>query len=242
MGRGRPYYQQMRDDIKKKIQCGDYKRGQYLPCEKKLVEEYGVSRTTVRSAISELVQDGYLYIVRGKGTKVAYSRLTDNNPNLLSFTEIVKSHGYEPQMLQRSFEIIRADEKLAKKLGIGAGEEAVHIYRVRGTDDEPVSINDSYLPGKILGEQGAELLLDGESMYENLKRHYHIAVTEVKEEIWAVSAGKYEAETLDVEENAPLLAFERESYSQEGTLVEYSKVIYRSDRYRHAVVMRRREE
>ena len=145
-------------------------------------------------------------------------------------------------MLQRSFEIIRADEKLAKKLGIGAGEEAVHIYRVRGTDDEPVSINDSYLPGKILGEQGAELLLDGESMYENLKRHYHIAVTEVKEEIWAVSAGKYEAETLDVEENAPLLAFERESYSQEGTLVEYSKVIYRSDRYRHAVVMRRREE
>ncbi len=105
-----------------------------------------------------------------------------------------------------------------------------------------MSINDSYLPGKILGEQGAELLLDGESMYENLKRHYHIAVTEVKEEIWAVSAGKYEAETLDVEENAPLLAFERESYSQEGTLVEYSKVIYRSDRYRHAVVMRRREE
>ena len=62
MGRGRPYYQQMRDDIKKKIQCGDYKRGQYLPCEKKLEEEYGVSRTTVRSAISELVQDGYLYI------------------------------------------------------------------------------------------------------------------------------------------------------------------------------------
>ena len=51
MGRGRPYYQQMRDDIKKKIQCGDYKRGQYLPCEKKLEEEYGVSRTTVRSAI-----------------------------------------------------------------------------------------------------------------------------------------------------------------------------------------------
>ena len=97
MGRGRPYYQQMRDDIKKKIQCGDYKRGQYLPCEKKLEEEYGVSRTTVRSAISELVQDGYLYIVRGKGTKVAYSRLTDNNPNLLSFTEIVKSHGYEPR-------------------------------------------------------------------------------------------------------------------------------------------------
>ena len=73
-------------------------------------------------------------------------------------------------------------------------------------------------------------------MYENLKRHYHIAVTEVKEEIWAVSAGKYEAETLDVEENAPLLAFERESYSQEGTLVEYSKVIYRSDRYRHCLL------
>lgn len=242
MGKSRPYYQQIRDDMKEKIQNGDYKRGEYLPCEKKLEEEYRVSRTTIRSAVNELVQDGYLYIVRGKGTRVAYSKLTDNNPNLLSFTEIVKSHGFESQMLWRSFEMIKADEGLAKKLGIETGEEAVHIYRVRGTDHEPVSINDSYLPKYILGGQPADLLLSGESMYENLKKHYHIAVTEVREEIWAVSAGPYEAETLDVEEKDPLLAFERESYSQEGLLAEYSKVIYRSDRYRHAVVMRRREE
>ena len=184
MGRGRPYYQQMRDDIKKKIQCGDYKRGQYLPCEKKLEEEYGVSRTTVRSAISELVQDGYLYIVRGKGTKVAYSRLTDNNPNLLSFTEIVKSHGYEPQILQRSFEIIRQMRNLRKNSESGPERRQYTFIACGARMMSQCRSMILICRGKILGEQGAELLLDGESMYENLKRHYHIAVTEVKEEIW----------------------------------------------------------
>lgn len=241
MGKDRPYYQQVRDDIKEKILDGAYKRGSYLPCEKRLEELYQVSRTTIRSAVHELVQDGYLYIVRGKGTKVAYAKLTDNNPSLLSFTEIVKSHGYTPQILERSLEIVKADEVLARKLGIEEGADVVRIYRVRGADHEPISLNESFLPRDILGEQEPELLLKGESMYANLQSYFRIAVVEVREEIWAVAADKWHAKALHVEKNTPLLAFERESFNQEGRLVEFCKVVYRSDRYRHAVMMRRRE-
>lgn len=241
MGRDKPYYQQIRDDIKRKIQEGYYKRGTYLPCEKNLEMEYGVSRTTIRSAVSELVQDGYIYIVRGKGTKIAHSRLKENNPNLLSFTEILKSHGYESEMIARQFEIIKADENLAKKMSLSVGEELIHIFRVRGADYEPVSMNDSYLPGKVLLGRDPRLLLEGDSMYENLKKYFHITIQGVREEIWAVAAEGEYMEILKVEKGAPLLAFERESFSQEGVLAEYSKVVYRSDRYRHAVVMRRNE-
>lgn len=239
MGKSKPYYQQIRDDIKNKIQEGYYGKGTYLPCEKSLEQEYGVSRTTIRSAVNELVLDGYLYIVRGKGTKVAYSRLMENNPNLLSFTEILKSHGYESQILERSFEIIKADEKTAQKMSLEEGEELIRIYRIRGADGEPVSINDSYFPAKLFRGQDPRLLLRGDSLYDNLEKYYHIEIKEVREEIWAVAAKGYNMQILNVERHAPLLAFERESFSREGSLIEYSKVVYRSDRYRHAVIMKR---
>ena len=67
-----------------------------------------------------------------------------------------------------------------------------------------------------------------------------IVITEIREEIWAISAGKKYAEILDVSRQAPLLAFERESFDQEGNLIEYSEVVYRSDRYKHAVAMRKK--
>jgi len=239
VGKSKPYYQQIRDDIKKKIQEGYYAKGTYLPCEKSLEQEYQVSRTTIRSAVNELVLDGYLYIVRGKGTKVACSRLMDNNPNLLSFTEILKSHGYESQILERSFEIIKADEKTAKKMSMEEGEELIRIYRVRGADGEPVSINDSYFPAKLFRGRNPRLLFEGDSLYECLEKYYHIEIKEVKEEIWAVAAKGRNMQILNVEKHAPLLAFERESFGRDGSLIEYSKVVYRSDRYRHAVVMRR---
>lgn len=241
MGKDRPFYQQIREDIKNKILQGHYKWGTYLPSEKSLEEEYHVSRTTIRSAVNDLVQDRYLYIVRGKGTKVVYSRLMDNNPNLLSFTEILRSHGYVSQILEHSCQVISADEFLAKKLVIDVGEEVVWIYRVRGADNEVISVNDSYLPKKILEGRPPEVLLNGDSMYENLKKHCHIMIEEVREEIWAVSADAHFMDILNVTEHAPLLAFERESFSKEGILTEYSKVVYRSDLYRHAVVMRRTE-
>lgn len=234
-----PYYQQVRNDICTKIENGYYKRGQYLPCEQKLCQEYHVSRTTIRSAVSELIQDGYLFIVRGKGTRVSYSKLTDNNPQLLSFTDILKSHGYQSQMIERKTEIIKADRRLAGKTGVDKGDELVYIYRIRGVDDEPVSINKSYLPKKIFEGQDIGLLTAGDSMYENLRKYFRIVICEVREEIWAVSADSRYAEILDVDMHTPLLAFERESFDKEGNLIEYSEVVYRSDRYKHAVMMRR---
>lgn len=241
MGREKPYYQQVRDDIREKIQNGYYAPGSYLPCEQKLEEKYRVSRTTIRSAVAELVQDGFLYIVRGKGTKVAYSKLTDNNPELLSFTDILKSHGYQSQMIERTMEVITANKMLAKKMGLEEGESVIYIYRVRGVDNEPISVNRSYLPAKLFDGQKTDLLIAGDSMYENLQKYFRITITEIREEIWAISAGNDYSKVMDVDKGAPLLAFERESFDKEGYLIEYSEVVYRSDRYKHAVVMRKRQ-
>ena len=63
-------YTEIIENIKQKIQSNIYKSNELLPSEKELCTEYSVSRRTVRRAIIELVEDGYLYTVPGKGTFV----------------------------------------------------------------------------------------------------------------------------------------------------------------------------
>ncbi|HVC33154.1 MAG TPA: GntR family transcriptional regulator [Chloroflexota bacterium] len=65
-----PYYYQLEGLLRQHILQGSWVAGQRVPSEKQLCEFYAVSRTTVRQAVSNLVGDGLLYHVKGKGTFV----------------------------------------------------------------------------------------------------------------------------------------------------------------------------
>ena len=68
-------YQQVIDIIKNEINSGAYKAGARIPNEFELAESYKVGRVTVRRAIEELVQQGYLTKRQGKGTFVNAPKL-----------------------------------------------------------------------------------------------------------------------------------------------------------------------
>lgn len=70
------YYRKVMNDLRRRIVNGDYARGEFIPSEERLQAEYGVSRTTVRTAVKELVDEGLLQIVRGKGTRVCFPLCT----------------------------------------------------------------------------------------------------------------------------------------------------------------------
>lgn len=70
-----PLYQQVIDIIKNEINSGAYKAGARIPNEFELAENYKVGRVTVRRAIEELVQQGYLTKRQGKGTFVNAPKL-----------------------------------------------------------------------------------------------------------------------------------------------------------------------
>jgi len=67
----KPLYLQVRQIIQQQLESGEYKEGHPLFTEQEFCQRYQVSRTTIRQAISELVRQGFLYQIPGKGTFVA---------------------------------------------------------------------------------------------------------------------------------------------------------------------------
>ena len=88
-----PLYTKVKDDLEQKIVSGSYRTGEFIPSEQELESYYKVSRTTVRKAITLLVNEGYLSIARGRGTRVAPSKLKSKGSELMSFTELMKRQG-----------------------------------------------------------------------------------------------------------------------------------------------------
>lgn len=64
-------WRQVADDLVADIKSGELAPGWKLPSETELAESYGVARNTVRRAVAELVKEGRLVVVHGRGTYVA---------------------------------------------------------------------------------------------------------------------------------------------------------------------------
>ena len=92
-----PLYAQLEQILKQQIECGTYKKGDFLPTEKELMEKYELSRVTVRQAMANLVQSGYARARRGIGTDVVYEKVEEQMEGVISFTEEMKKHHIEMQ-------------------------------------------------------------------------------------------------------------------------------------------------
>jgi len=239
MARGEPYYQRVRNNIEEKIKSGFYKHGEYLPSEAKLEAYYKVSRTTVRNAIRDLVDDGYLTIVRGKGTKVTSSVLNARLPNLISFTEIIKQQGLKPSMPRLRVQKIFPTEEIAKKLDIGSDDEVFEIYRVRAVDDEPITVHYSYIPCKLIENFNISVLEEKQSLYRVMEEDFNIIPQMSEDNISAIPADIHIAQALNVDKGYPILKIDKVTYDQNNNIIEYGLTYYRGDRWSQAIIMRK---
>ena len=82
-----PLYSQLKHLIIEKIESGEFHEQSKIPSEQELCEQYDISRPTVRQAISELTNNGYLYKEKGKGTFVAKAKTKVDIKNFSGFTD-----------------------------------------------------------------------------------------------------------------------------------------------------------
>ena len=97
----RPLYLQLTDALLKQI-VDVYQADDKLPTEMELCDEYAVSRTTVRLAMSELERRGNIYRIQGKGSFVAPKRVGELN-SLLDFDFASHCDGVDPDTITKHF-------------------------------------------------------------------------------------------------------------------------------------------
>lgn len=240
MNRGEPAYQRIRKDLLQKVESGFYKHGEFIPSEQMLCDFYNVSRTTIRTAVNSLVEDGYMTIVRGKGTKVTSTILRCRMSNVMSFTDALNQQGMKTSMQEVRIKKLKPAIEICEKLDIAEDEEIYEIYRVRSADDEPISIHYSYIPCKYIPDYNLEFFRKIQSLYRVLEELYSIFIHVSEDNISALKASREEAKVLRLNINDPVLFIERSAYDINNRIIEYSKTSIRGDRYSQMITMRKR--
>ncbi len=145
-----PAYKQMYTSLKKDIKDGKYKPGTFLPTEAEMEAEYGVSRTTVRKAISLLTNEGYLSVTQGRGTEVQDISTSQHLNKITSFTETLRQRRHRVTTQGLALEKIPAPSFIRDILSLKEGDFVYHIQRVQCADGKPICIIENYLAANLV--------------------------------------------------------------------------------------------
>jgi GntR family transcriptional regulator len=235
-----PLYAQVENVIIDRISAGSLPPGTRLPSEDDLVQEYAVSRTTIRAAIQSLVQRGLVEIRRGKGTFVTQPKITQELTELTGFVEDMQALGRHAKAKVLDQQVVAANQVVARQLGIPQGTPVVRIQRVRLADSIPLSFDETYLP-KQLGEKVMADNLETEPIFSLLEQKYRTPLVEAEYRLEAVCADTTVATALCIDAGSPIFLIERTSYSIGHRPVDYEKLHYRGDQIRFVTRLMRRK-
>ena len=225
-----PFYMQVRQTIKNKIENNEWQEGDLIPSEKELSEKFGVSRVTIRKAISQLVAEKYLTRRAGYGTTVLKNTSSLSSFTLIqSFTNEMNEMGLIAETLDAHLKLIQADQKLADIFKIKVGEPLYNLQRVRGPQS-PILYSDTYLL-PIIEIPNTEKFLFG-SLYEYLASQ-NVYFNMFEEFVRAEIAPKMIRNKLQIYDESPQLIRKRYAYNQSNKLIEYTITYYNANNYEY---------
>src|SRR5579859_3662471 len=141
-----PLYQQLKQRLRNEIARGDYKPGDQLPAEPELIQQFGVSRITVRQALSDLEAEGLVIRRHGKGTFVAERRIVQHLVRLTDFVEDMQMAGLSPSSRVLAFTREDADGEIAAALVLPPQTEVARVDRLRLANGQPIAYDTTWLP------------------------------------------------------------------------------------------------
>lgn len=232
-----PLYFQIEEAIKEVIEKGELAPGEGLPSEHEYAEMYQVSRMTVRQAITNLVNAGYLYRQKGKGTFVAERKIEQTLQGLTSFTEDMKARGLEPGSQLLKFELIPASESIATSLHIKIHDPIYEIKRIRLANKMPMAVETTYMSANLVKALTEDIV--NHSLYSYIEKELGLQIQHATQMIEASIVRPEEMADLDLTKNSPVLIMERHSFLKNDVPLELVRSVYRADRYKFIIDMKR---
>ncbi|MBM7646552.1 GntR family transcriptional regulator [Scopulibacillus daqui] len=232
-----PIYYQIEEYIKQLIETEALNPGDAIPSEREFTEQFKVSRMTVRQAITNLVNEGYLFRQKGKGTYVSNQKIEQTLQGLTGFTEDMKKRGLKPGSKILDFKLAPAELSVAKQLYINEHDPVYEIKRIRLADDLPMALEMSYLPANLIKGLTEEIV--NNSLYEYIEDNLQLKIDYATQVIESSLSHEDEAKLLQIPKNAPILLIQRQTFLDNGQPFELVKSKYRGDRYKFVVDMKR---
>lgn len=224
-----PLYVQIEDILRQAIAQGVWAPGERIPSELALHEQLGASRMTVRGVLTNLVNDGVLYRVPGKGTFVTERRIEARSPAYMGVREQLEEMGFAISTELVESRTTIPSPTIRHALGTDAATPVYEILRLRLVDGSPVSLHRSYIPLHLApGIEHDDVIT--EQLCVILDTQYGLQAAHTKELLEATAATKEEASLLGLKVGAPLLLLKDRISNAEGTVFEYSKILFRGDR------------
>lgn len=227
-------YQQLTEIILNKITTKEWPPNYKIPTEEELCQIHQVSRMTVRNALSNLENAGYICRKPGRGTFVQDSKIDQKLARFYSFSEELEKKGLIHKTNVLSFDTIQSDAIVREKLALGENELVFRIKRLRLVDDIPYAFETSYLPYKLFPSLNT-LIVSTKGLYNSM-RSLGIYPDRASETIGAIILSAHDAKLLQTSANSAALSLKRSTWSK-ATYVEYCESIIRGDKFTYTIDM-----
>lgn len=228
--RGDLLYRQLFLALREQIRRGVYREGDPIPTEDQLCQSFGVSRITVRRAVADLAEEGWLERRIGRGTFVKGITSKNHGPSRSTFTESLAKRSKQTQVTVLEVSKCTPPPHVAVAMGMAEDVQVLYASRLRSISDVPLLFVDSW----VLEEHSGLITddtLKGHSISEMLLAD-GVRFRYVTEEITAIAAAPHVATMLRVEVGTPLLCVARLVSKCVGKPVMYLMAYMTSERSR----------
>lgn len=214
-------------DMIDKIKSGYYNNDQKIETERELMDQYGVSRTTIRNVISELILQRYVYRIPDTGVFVQ-KEIIRKTSSISGFTAMIKDSGRLPSTKINRFEKLVPNFNILEAMKLEADTEVYFMERLRYVDGKPFLYEHSYINPDLVKNLD-DYDFEEESIYEVLKADYGINIHYLQELVSAVTVDGKISDFLYGTSTAYALKVEGVSYNKQNQVIEYGISYYNAE-------------
>lgn len=230
-------YIEIYNEIVGSIENGNLEVNSKLPSESQLMENYGVSRDTIRKSLNLLEQQGYIQKLKGKGSFVLdINKFNFPVSGIRSFSELALSMGKDIETKIEELSLKEPSTKIKSKLELD-DEYVWKIVRVRKIDGERIILDKDYLNSKFVPTLTLDVCKD--SLYKYIEGELGLKVSYAKKEITVQKANEEDRKYLDLGMDNMVVVVRSFTYLDDRSLFQYTESRHRTDKFKFVDFARR---
>jgi GntR family transcriptional regulator len=230
-----PLYFQFKNILLEMMKTNELQPGDMIPTEFELCDIFGISRTTIRQALTELVNEGKFYRVKGRGTFVSQNKISqDFIQKIESFYDEMDRKGYDVTSKVLYLKVETAPIEVSNALNIPHNADVISLKRLRYVNNEPLVVTHTYLPYSFCKHVLSHDMTK-ESLYNILSLNINTKINRVVRTMEAIIPTKEDCNLLKITKTTAIQLFNYTGYNKFEIPIEYTICKYRGDKNRFTI-------